>query len=64
MGNKTARLKIRVTEEDLRHIDVVTEMFGISRSAAVRFLIRQWTAQRKSKPESSGRRGCAISGVS
>lgn len=39
---------LRLTERDQRTLDVIAEaMGGISRSAAIRFLIRSWGAQQK-----------------
>jgi metal-responsive CopG/Arc/MetJ family transcriptional regulator len=42
------KLWLRMTEHDQRRLDVIAEsMGGMSRSAVVRFLIRQWTDELK-----------------
>lgn len=42
------RLLLRMTETDQRKLDVIADaMGGMSRSAAIRFLIRQWVGQKQ-----------------
>lgn len=43
------RLWIRMNEADEQRLDIIAESVGgVSRSAAIRFLIRQWSPERRS----------------
>lgn len=42
------KLWLRMTENDQRRLDLIAEvMGGMSRSAVIRFLIRQWADEQK-----------------
>lgn len=48
LGMSKIKLWLRMTEHDQSRLDLIAEaMGGMSRSAAVRFLIRQWADEYK-----------------